>query len=178
MSGFSKNPRHVALMAECSQLVDTGSGYTHEVTIDAEELLALRVLHLLKDYPRISSELMSLMESLEESDSQDEEMGEEIIPAGPTLKFVDLSIEKRIRSHMVDVVAHLSGIEDENDIHVIKILSISSEVTKTQAIARDLIDSHVQRALRSRIIDDDDIDELIKAVTARLEGEGFTVSHY
>jgi hypothetical protein len=167
----------VALLAECSQLVDVGSGHTHEVSLDAEGLLEMRVVHLLNDYPRISNALMSLIESLEESDSQEEENEKEIVPSGPALKLVDVSLEQRIRSRMIDVVAHLSSAEDENDIHEIKVLIISSEIVKSQKIAYEYIDSDVRKAMKSRVIDTDDIEELIETVVNTLEKEGVVVDY-
>ncbi|MFW9889930.1 MAG: hypothetical protein ACFFER_17240, partial [Candidatus Thorarchaeota archaeon] len=116
----------VALLAECSQLIDVGSGHGHEVDIDAEGLLELKVVNLLDEYPRISSALMSLIESFEEADSQEEIDEEEAVPSGPPLKLLSASMEHRVKSRMMFVVAQLSNVEDENDIYEVTVLRISS----------------------------------------------------
>jgi hypothetical protein len=54
----------------------------------------------------------------------------------------------------------------------------SSEIAKSQSIAYEMIDSEVRKALRSKIMDDDDFEELINAVVACLEKEGVVVGYY
>jgi hypothetical protein len=168
----------VALLAECRQIVDVGSGHIHDLDIDAKGLLDLRVAHLFDEYPRISNALVSLIESIEDSDSTDEHDQVVVVPSGPALKMVDVDLERRIRSRMIDAVAHFSNVEDESDIHEVRVFSFSSEIAKSQAIAHELIDSEVRKAMKSRMIEDDDIDELIEAVIACFEKEGFAVSYY
>jgi hypothetical protein len=168
----------VALLAECSQLVDVGSSHGHEVRIDAEGLLELRVVSILDEYPRISSALMSLIESLEESDTQEEQDEEGVVPSGPVLKLQSVNMEHRVRSRMIDVIVQLSSVQDKSDIHEVRVLSISSEIAKSQSIAYEMIDSEVRKALRSKIMDDDDFEELINAVVACLEKEGVVVGYY
>jgi hypothetical protein len=168
----------VALLAECSQLIDVGSGHGHEVNIDAEGLLELRVVNLLDEYPRISSALMSLIESMEESDRQEEQVEEEVSPSGPPLKLLSVTMEHRVRSRMMDVVASLSSVEDENDIHEVRVFSISSEIGKSQSIVYETIDSEVRKAMMSKVIEDDDFEELINAVVVCLEREGVMVEYY
>ncbi|MHA2354229.1 MAG: hypothetical protein ACXADC_03590 [Candidatus Thorarchaeota archaeon] len=168
----------VALLAECSQLIDVGSGHGHDVNIDAEGLLELRVVNLLNDYPRISSVLMSLIESLEESDTQEEPDEREIVPSGPSLKFLSVSLEHRIRSRMIDVVALLFSVEVKNDVHEVGVFRVSSEIAKSQSIAYDMIDSEVRKAMRSKILDDDEFEKLLKAIVECLEKEGIEVGYY
>jgi hypothetical protein len=168
----------VALLAECSQLVDVGSGYGHEVEIDAEELLELRVLHLLDEYPRVSNALMSLIENLQEFESFEDEVDEKIVPSGPPLKLLSVNLEHRSRSRMIDVIAQLSSVEDKNDIHEVGVLRISSEIAKSQSIAYEMIDSEIRNAMRSKVMDEDDFEELINAVVGCLEKEGVVVGYY
>ncbi len=166
-----------ALLAECSQLIDVGSGYGHEVNIDAEGLLELKVVNLLDEYSRISSALMSLIESLEESDIHEELVQEEVVPSGPPLKLLSVDMEHRVRSRMIDVVARLSSVEDENDIHEVRVFRISSEITKSQFIAYEIIDSEVRKAMRSKRIDDDKMGVLIETVAEVLENDGVKISN-
>ncbi|MFW9803786.1 MAG: hypothetical protein ACFFFC_14085, partial [Candidatus Thorarchaeota archaeon] len=167
-----------ALLAECSQLIDVGSGHGHEVNIDAEGLFELRVVNLLDEYPRISSELVSLIESLEESQTQEEQVDEEVVANGPPLKLLSVGIEHRVRSRMMDVVAHLSSVEDENDIHEVRVFRISSEIAKSQSVAYEMIDTEVRKAMRSKVMDDDEFEELINAVVECLEREDVAVGYY
>jgi hypothetical protein len=168
----------VALLAECSQLMDVGSGYGHEVIIDAEGLLELRVLHLLDEYPRISNALMSLIQDLEESKAIVADDDEDIVSSGPSLKLLSVNLEHRIRSRMMDIVAHLASVENKDDIHEVRVLRISSEIARSQSIAYEMIDNEVRKAMRSKVMDDDDFEELINTAIECLEREGVKVNSY
>jgi hypothetical protein len=167
----------VALLAESSQLIDISSGLGHEVNIDAKGLLELRAAHLLHDYPRISGTLMSLIEDLDDSDIKEAEIKEKIMSSGPSLKLEGVNLEERIRSEMVDVVVQLSSIEDESDIHEVRVFSIPSYIVKSQAISQELVEHEVRKAMSAKVIEDDAFTELIDAVIECLQEEGVRINN-
>ena len=68
----------VALLAECDQLVDMRSSTRYYVTINAESLVPLRLVHILSEYPKLQSTIVGHIEDLElvEVDENEEEFEE------------------------------------------------------------------------------------------------------
>ncbi len=68
----------VALLSECEQLVDVESSRRYNISINAESLLPLRMVHLLSEYPKLQSTIMSHIEDLQLAEAEEyEEGGEE-----------------------------------------------------------------------------------------------------
>ena len=65
----------VALLTECEQLIDVESGKRHEVSINAEALVPLKIVHLLSEYPNLESTILSLIEDLQLEEAEDYEEG-------------------------------------------------------------------------------------------------------
>jgi len=65
----------VALLTECEQLVDVISGTRYNVSINAEALVPLKVVHLLSEYPILESTILSLIEDLQLVEAEEYEEG-------------------------------------------------------------------------------------------------------
>jgi hypothetical protein len=167
----------LALLAECEQIVDIDSGTTHELDIDVEGMLNLKVVHLLDEYPRLSGAIFSMIEDLEDTEPETENAMEETAPTGPELKFVSVHADHSVRRRMLDVVALLSNVEDEDEVYDITVLSLSSEIAKTQAIAYEMMVQEIEGSLRGRRVSGGEKDELIEDVSRVLEEEGVVICY-
>ncbi len=65
----------VALLTECEQLVDVNSNTRYNVSIDAEALVPLKIVHLLSEYPNLESTILSLIEDLQLKEAEEYEEG-------------------------------------------------------------------------------------------------------
>ncbi len=55
----------VALLSECTQLVDVDTGTRYDVGIDSTALVRLRLVNLLSEYPRLQNPIIGDIEELE-----------------------------------------------------------------------------------------------------------------
>ncbi|MHA2377788.1 MAG: hypothetical protein ACXADS_00765 [Candidatus Thorarchaeota archaeon] len=168
----------VALLAECEQLVDVDSGTIHEVVIDAKSLLNLRVVHLLDEYPRLSSAIIGVIEDLDDIELEEEDVEEEVEPWGPELSLVEVNADHSMRRRILDVVALLANVEDEEEVYYITVLSIPSEIAEMQTIAYELIREEVKIALGAKRVTDDVMEKLMEEVCNALEEKGVMVGYY
>jgi len=172
----------VALLAECSQLVDIDSNLRYNLSIDAEALVNLGLVHILSDYSKLENAIIGHIEELEsaepdeiDSDGEDDEAVQE---EGPELRFVRAEVEESSRRRMIAVTIQLCNVDDEDDFEELTVLSLSSEITKTQSISYDFIEREVRFNLRGRKMSDDTRDEILKAVEETLERERVKISYY
>jgi hypothetical protein len=63
----------VALLCECEQLIDADAGKRHNVSLNAKALIPLKVVHLLPEYPRLESAILSHIDDLQQAESEDYE---------------------------------------------------------------------------------------------------------
>lgn len=70
----------VALLTECEQLVDVTSGTRYNVSINADALVPLKIVHLLPEYPNLESTILSLIEELQLVKAEEFEEGLEEEP--------------------------------------------------------------------------------------------------
>ena len=63
----------VALLTECEQLIDVDSGKRHAVSLNAEALVPLKIVHLLSEYPNLESSILSLIEDLQLKEAEEYE---------------------------------------------------------------------------------------------------------
>ena len=67
-----------AILCECEQLIDVEAGRRHDVSINAEEMVPLKVIHLLTDYPTLESTILSHIDNLQQAEIEEyEEVKEE-----------------------------------------------------------------------------------------------------
>ena len=136
-------------------------------------------MHLFDEYPRIQRILESLIDDLEESELYIEaEPDDDIVADGPQLKLDRVVLEHSLRSRMISVVAHLSNVDYDEDIHEVTVFSISSEIAKSQTVEYELIQTQISKAVRSRVIDENDLEELVEAVVESLENENIAIGYY
>ncbi|MHA2026200.1 MAG: hypothetical protein ACW98U_09895 [Candidatus Thorarchaeota archaeon] len=171
----------VALLAECSQLVDVDSEVRYDLEIDSMSLVKLKLVHLLSDYPRLEKSIVGHIEELEDAEMRGFE-----IPAavgsfeerdGPEMRFVSGQIEESSRRRTFDVVVHLCNVEDESDFEELTVVSVSSEIVKTQSIAYGFIERMVKRNLRSHRITDDTLDEILTEIEIIFEGKRIEIDY-
>lgn len=68
----------VALLTECEQLIDVDTGTRYNVSIKADALVPLKIVHLLSEYPILESTILSLIEDLQLTEAEEyEELEEE-----------------------------------------------------------------------------------------------------
>ncbi len=86
----------VALLTECEQLIDVVSGRRHNVSINVESLIPLRLVHLLSEYPKLQSTIMSHIEDLQlsESDKYEEDWDEGQEFEEPDVEYIELEYEE------------------------------------------------------------------------------------
>jgi hypothetical protein len=65
----------VALLTECEQLIDVDTGKRHNVSINAEALVPLKIVHLLSEYPILESTILSHIDDLQQAEIEDYEEG-------------------------------------------------------------------------------------------------------
>jgi len=68
----------VALLTECDQLVDMELGKRHNVSINVESIVPLRLVHLLSEYPKLQSIIMSHIRDLQLAEADEYEEGAEV----------------------------------------------------------------------------------------------------
>lgn len=61
----------VALLAECGQFVDIDSNSRYNLSIDAEALVNLRLVHILSDYSKLENAIIGHIEELESSEVEE-----------------------------------------------------------------------------------------------------------
>ena len=66
-----------ALLCECEQLIDVDAEKRYNVSIDAEALVPLKVVHLLSEYPNLESAVLSHIEDLQQVEIEGYEEQEE-----------------------------------------------------------------------------------------------------
>jgi hypothetical protein len=66
-----------ALLCECEQLIDVDAEKRYNVSIDAEALVPLKVVHLLSEYPNLESAILSHIEDLQQAEIEGYEEQEE-----------------------------------------------------------------------------------------------------
>ncbi|MFW9887801.1 MAG: hypothetical protein ACFFER_06440 [Candidatus Thorarchaeota archaeon] len=172
----------VALLSECGQMVDAEAGMRYEFAIDSKALVRLQLVHLLSEYPRLQSSIIGDIEELDdielaESKGVDEKdhLDED---EGPELRFVNVNIEESSRRSRLDVIVQLCNVDDETDFEELTVVSLSSEIAKTQPIAYAFIEQEVSRNLRGRMINDDTRDEILENVERALEGKRIVIDYY
>ncbi|MHA2022888.1 MAG: hypothetical protein ACTSWQ_04425, partial [Candidatus Thorarchaeota archaeon] len=92
----------VALLVECDQLADMESGTRYYITINAESLVPLRLVHILSEYPKLQSAIVGHIEDLEltEIDENEEdfeeggEWDEEREIEQPEVEYIDEEFEE------------------------------------------------------------------------------------
>jgi hypothetical protein len=172
----------VALLAECGQLVDMDSGLRYTLSIDAEALVNLGLIHLLSDYSKLEQTILGHIEELESTEldemDSDADDKEESPKEGPELRLVRVDVEKFTKRGKIDVNIQLCNIEDEDDFEVLTILSLSSEIVKTQSVAYEYIEHEVKRNLRGCRMSEDVRDEILKNVERALEKENVKIDYY
>ncbi|MHA1495892.1 MAG: hypothetical protein ACTSRQ_17995, partial [Candidatus Thorarchaeota archaeon] len=67
----------VALLTECEQLIDVDSSTRYDVSINAEALVPLKIVHLLSEYPNLESTIQSHIDDLQQAEVEDYEEGRE-----------------------------------------------------------------------------------------------------
>ncbi|MHA2176767.1 MAG: hypothetical protein ACXAAK_00310, partial [Candidatus Thorarchaeota archaeon] len=68
----------VALLTECEQLIDVDTGTRYNVSIKADALVPLKIVHLLSEYPILESTILGLIEDLQLTEAEEyEELEEE-----------------------------------------------------------------------------------------------------
>jgi hypothetical protein len=67
----------VALLAECGQLMDMDTGQRHNISINAESLVSLKVVHLLSEYPNLESTILRHIEDFQQAEMEEYEEGQE-----------------------------------------------------------------------------------------------------
>ncbi|MFW9804635.1 MAG: hypothetical protein ACFFFC_18395, partial [Candidatus Thorarchaeota archaeon] len=60
----------------------------------------------------------------------------------------------------------------------VRVFRISSEIVKSQSVAFEMIDSEVRKAMRSKVMGDDEFEELINTVVECLEKENVAVGYF
>jgi len=172
----------VALLAECNQLVDTETNTRHDFSIDAEALVELQVAPILSDYPRFQNSIIGHIEELEsaEPDAIDIERNEEVVipEDAPKLRLVKVEIEESIRKRTIDVNVQLCNIDDEDDFEVLTLLSLSSEIVKSQSIAYKYIKDEIEHNLRGHRVSEDTMDEILREVEKVLEKSRIKIEYY
>ena len=170
----------VALLSECGQLVDTDSGTRFDFEIDSEELVNLRLTHILSEYPRLQNSIIGDIEELEASELDEPRQPEKesYVEERTGLRFVSVEIEESSRRRSLDVIVHLCNVDDETDIEEVSVLSLSSEVVKVQSIAYDFIEREVKQNLRNHGISADMYEDILKEVEYKLERLGVKIDYY
>ncbi|MHA1949754.1 MAG: hypothetical protein ACW99G_13485 [Candidatus Thorarchaeota archaeon] len=81
----------VALLSECEQLVDLDSATRYTVSIKADSLVPLKIVHLLSEYPTLQSILLSLIEDLQiaETEEYEEKWEEEQEYIEPNVEYIE-----------------------------------------------------------------------------------------
>jgi hypothetical protein len=172
----------VALLAECSQLVDIESNLRYDVSIDAESLVSLRLVDILSEYPRLQSAIIGHIEEIESAEVDEIETeadDEEVVPEdGPELRFVSVRIEESVRRRKLDVIVHLCNVDDETDFEELLLLSLSSEVAKMQSPSFGDIAREVRFNLRGRRVSSENRGEILREIEDALEKEGVRIDNY
>ncbi|MHA1424147.1 MAG: hypothetical protein ACTSSD_18875, partial [Candidatus Thorarchaeota archaeon] len=65
----------VALLTECEQLVDVASGMRYNISIKADALVPLKIVHHLSEYPNLESTILSLIDDLQLAEAEEYEEG-------------------------------------------------------------------------------------------------------
>ncbi|MHA1423918.1 MAG: hypothetical protein ACTSWA_12775 [Candidatus Thorarchaeota archaeon] len=65
----------VALLTECEQLMDVDSGTRYNVSLKAEALVPLKIVHLLSEYPILESTILSIIDDLQLAEAEEYEEG-------------------------------------------------------------------------------------------------------
>lgn len=94
------------------------------------------------------------------------------------LRFVSVETEESSRRRSLDVTVYLCNIDDETDIEEVTVLSLTSEIVKSQSIAYDFIKREVLHNLRVRGIETDLHDDILKEIENRLEHHGVKIDYY
>ena len=67
----------VGLLCECEQLIDVDAEKIHNVSINAEALVPLKVVHLLSEYSNLESAILSHIDDLQQAEIEEHEEGGE-----------------------------------------------------------------------------------------------------
>ncbi|MHA1137674.1 MAG: hypothetical protein ACTSSE_14420 [Candidatus Thorarchaeota archaeon] len=65
----------VVLLTECEQLIDMDTGKRHVVSINANALAPLKIMHLLSEYPKLESTILSIIDDLQQAEIGEYEEG-------------------------------------------------------------------------------------------------------
>jgi len=172
----------VALLAECGQLVDIDSSSRYTLSIDAETLVSLGMVHLLSDYSNLENAIVGHIEELESAEPDemdlDVEEEEEVLEEGPELRFVRIDVEESVRIKTIDVTVQLCNVDDEDDFVVLTLLSISSEIANAQSVAYDYIEHEIRRNLRGNRISEDTMDEISRETEKALQKKSVRIDYY
>ncbi len=172
----------VALLAECSQLVDIDSRSRYNISIDARALVNLGSVHLLSDYSKLENAIAGHIEELELAEHDEMNLNTEdrgaVIEEGPELRFVKANVEESVRRRILNVIVRLCNTADEDDFEELSVFSVSSEIVKTQSIAYDYIEKEVRFNLRGRRVSDDTRDEMMRGIEGALRRKKVMVDYY
>jgi hypothetical protein len=172
----------VALLAECGQLVDSESQKRYTLSIDAEALVTLRLVHLLSDYSKLENTIIGHIEELESTESDERDQNQEVevagLKEGPELRFVRADVENSIRGRMLNVTIQLCNVDDIDDFQELTAFSVSSEIVKTQPISYEYIEKEVRFNLRNLRVSDDTRDDILKGIEEALERERMKIDYY
>jgi hypothetical protein len=67
----------VGLLCECEQLIDVDAGKLHAVSINAEAVVPLKVVHLLAEYPNLEGTILSHIDDLQQAEIEEYQEGQE-----------------------------------------------------------------------------------------------------
>jgi hypothetical protein len=170
----------VALLSEVGQLVEVNTGTRFDFEIDSKALVELRLNHILSDYQRLQDSIIGHIEELESAEMEGRKQPEEesYVKERTGLRFVSVEIEESSRQRTLDVIVYLCNVEDETDIEELTVLSLTSEIIKSQSFAYDFIKREVIHNLRVRGIETEMHDDILKEVENRLEYHGVMIDYY
>jgi hypothetical protein len=97
----------VALLCECEQLIDVDTGRRHNVSVNAEDLVPLKIVHLLSEYPRLESTILSHIDDLQQAEVEGYEEGME-----QEQEYIEPDYEEGMEPEYEE------GLEDEPDYDV------------------------------------------------------------
>ena len=162
------------------QLVDVDTGTRFDFEIDSKALVELRLTHILSDYQKLQRSIIGYIEELESAELEDRKQPEEesSIEERTGLRFVSVEIEESVRRRTMNVIVYLCNVDDETDIEEVTVLSLTSEIIKSQSIAYDFIEREVFRNLRIRGIATDIHDDILKEIENRLQDHRVKIDYY
>lgn len=170
----------IALLSECGQLVDVDSGMRFDFDIDSRALVELRLTHILSDYSRLQDSIIGHIEELESAELDEYKPVEEETPVKERtgLKFVSVVIEESSRRRSVDVIVNFCNVTDETDAEEVTVLSLSSEITKSQSIAYDFIEKEVKHNLGNQGILTEMYEDILQEIESKLDQYGVRIDYY